>query len=460
MKLWKVSVLLAAVAMFAVPANAQDTCATAVPAPGPVNPSNDASPDDEGLAAGSTCAGGTLDSWVTFVATETTHRIRTDIGSGGTDSEIGIYSGSCGSLVEVNCNNDECFNGVNFCPSLPACSGDSGGPWMSSACTSGLTIGATYYVRVTTFGDLPNGDYSVTVEGSGGTCGDGAVACDGSEECEADADCPNGGVCNGCVCEMPCPATCAGAIDIGNYSNCGAGAAEGATLVDPCCDTDPTGPLGSCTSGGGGNDVWLSFVASAAGIRIRTDAASIGTDSDFIVYSGTCGALTEVGCSEDGAGASGYLGDINVVGLTPGETYLVQLGGWNDSCGPFGVTTEAIPGSVCGDGIRAGIVGEDCDPGDGGAIAPDDGNCIGLCAADCSCPTPVCGNGVQEVGEQCDEGAGNGAVGCILPDCTCTGDCKIATDIVPAVSEWGLVVMVLIGLAAGTVMFGRKRVIA
>jgi len=449
MKLWKVAVVLATVAMFSVSANAQDTCGTAV-APGtPVDPCSDAAVDDEGASAGSSCAGGTLDSWVTFVATSATHRIRTDIASAGTDSEIGIYIGGCGGLTEVACNNDECFTGLHFCPD-EHCNGDSAGPWMSAECTSGLTIGATYHVRVTTFGDFcPNGPYTVTVEGDGNVCGDGELACDGSEECEVDSHCSDsGGTCVGCVCVAQCPSTCATAVDVGNGSNCGAGAFVGSTLVDPCCDTDPTGPLGSCTSGGGLNDLWLTFVATSSGTRVRSDLTSIGTDSDYIVYSGGCGALTEVGCSEDEAA---YLGDINIVGLTVGDTYHIQLGGWQDTCGPFGIVVQGIAGAECGDNIWAPIVGEECD-GDDAIVCPT------LCTIDCTCPVPICGNGVKEEGEQCDLGALNGEVGCQPVDCDCTGDCKTPSDIVPAISEWGLVVMVLIGLVAGTVMFGRKRV--
>ncbi len=470
MKLWKVSILLAAAAMISVPANAQDDCATAV-APGtPVTPHLDTTPTWAG-----SCNSGTspasLDSWVSFVASDTTMRVRTDIGSSGTDSEFYVSSSSdntCGGvLTEIACSNDDCFNGANFCPG-GFC--DHASPWMGNQCISGLTIGDTYYVQVATYGDFPNGSYVVTTEDSGNTCGDGLLACDGSEQCEDDSHCINGQVCNGCVCENACPSSCAGAIDIGTYTNCGAGSAEGATIVNPCCDTDPTGPLADGPDCGGHssgvNDVWLSFVASDSAMNIRSDVASAGTDSSFNVFSGVCGSLTQIACSED---ETGYLGDINILGLTVGETYLVQLGSWADGCADYAITAGGIPGAICGDGTRAAILGEECDPGDGVGGPADDANCEGLCAVDCTCPTPICGNGVQEVGEQCDLGIDpgdpalgetNGPVGCILPDCICTGDCKVATDIVPAVSEWGLVVMVLIGLAAGTVMFGRKRVIA
>ncbi|MCH7596354.1 MAG: hypothetical protein IID35_07315, partial [Planctomycetes bacterium] len=103
-----------------------------------------------------------------------------------------------------------------------------------------------------------------------------------------------------------------------------------------------------------------------------------------------------------------------------------------------------------GDGIWAPVVGEECDGDD--AVA-----CPTLCTSECTCPDAICGNGIKEDGEQCDLGAENGEAGCRPADCDCTADCKTPSDIVPAISEWGLVVMVLIGLVAGTVMFGRKR---
>lgn len=66
---------------------------------------------------------------------------------------------------------------------------------------------------------------------------------------------------------------------------------------------------------------------------------------------------------------------------------------------------------------------------------------------------PACGNGILNPGEECDGAiAGNCASGICNPDCTCE---PVAP--VPTVSEWGLAIMVLVGLSAGTIMFSRKR---
>ena len=148
-----------------------------------------------------------------------------------------------------------------------------------------------------------------------------------------------------------------------------------ATDLDPCADTTPTGPLGQCTSGGGLNDVWWSFVAGDATARIRTDIASAGTDSDYVVYDACGGSV--IGCSEDEAA---YLGDISVKGLTNGNTYYIRLGGWADACGPFHatVTMPDDSGRVCGDGL-VNVGNEECDGG-------DVGNCAsGECNANCTC---------------------------------------------------------------------------
>src|SRR5207249_2809773 len=67
--------------------------------------------------------------------------------------------------------------------------------------------------------------------------------------------------------------------------------------------------------------------------------------------------------------------------------------------------------SVCGNGVRE--VGEDCD----GADAPF---CPGLCQGSCTCPAPVCGNHVVELGEECDgTSAGACATGVCRSDCAC-----------------------------------------
>jgi len=64
---------------------------------------------------------------------------------------------------------------------------------------------------------------------------------------------------------------------------------------------------------------------------------------------------------------------------------------------------------ICGDNVKE--VGEDCD-------GVDATYCPGLCTGACTCPAPACGNNALEVGEACD-GTSLGACSACRPDCTC-----------------------------------------
>lgn len=173
---------------------------------------------------------------------------------------------------------------------------------------------------------------------------------------------------------------CTSAVDVSND-------------LDPCTDSTPTGPLGSCTGGGGVQDVWLTFTATATTALIRTDLGSTGTDSDFIVYSGTCGDLTEIACSEDecytkpagcpGGTAVYWLGHISLKGLVVDDTYYIQLGSYADSCGPFHftVTMPDDSGRFCGDN-EVNVNTEECDGSDNLACLGGD------CDVDCLCLPP------------------------------------------------------------------------
>jgi cysteine-rich repeat protein len=216
-------------------------------------------------------------------------------------------------------------------------------------------------------------------------------------------------------------------------------------VLFPCADTSPTGTDGSCVGFGlpqyaGTFDVWVSFVATQTTHRVRTDIGSVGSDTNYGVFSGGCGALAEVGCSEDEAAP--FLGDICVGGLTIGDTYYVQLGAFCDgcfgACSPDGyVVTVQAP--ACGN--SAVECDEQCDDGN---TTPGD-----HCDANCRIEV-VCGDGFLDAPEQCDDGNTADGDGC-------SANCTIEVVGVPAVSEWGLLVLVLIGLTVGTVMFGRRR---
>lgn len=116
--------------------------------------------------------------------------------------------------------------------------------------------------------------------------------------------------------------TCSDAVTI----SCGT-----ATEIDNTFVSGGPSPNYTCRFG---NDhdgtLWYKFVATSDEARVST-CSSIAQDSTLSVYSDTCATLAEIGCAEDDCGPSGFLSDTCLSGLTRGQTYYIQISGWDSS---------------------------------------------------------------------------------------------------------------------------------
>lgn len=130
---------------------------------------------------------------------------------------------------------------------------------------------------------------------------------------------------------LPVGATCSGSI----YTN------ENATQ-------SPGEPYASCNNESTGqHGVWFSFAAPASGfVKITTDNGAVGTLSDTKIglfeagNAADYGTFNLIACDEDNGadnGTTDLLSTIFATGLTPGNTYYVQVDG----------KTAAATGSFC-----------------------------------------------------------------------------------------------------------------
>ena len=211
------------------------------------------------------------------------------------DTTLEVYSGDCGALVSVGCNDN--FSGCNG---------------FTSQVDFTATAFTTYYVRLAGRGDGT---------GTGGIMATYPTA-PSNEDCST-----------------------ARPIGIGEtpYSNVGAG---------------DSGVAMSCVEDGETTDVWFSYTA-IGDCLVTIDLAGSNFDTGAAVYSGDCGALTQVDCNDDGGPVSGITSFLSFT-ATAGTTYSIQVGGLGGESGDGVITiTEGVGSIVCAGNANSTGVGAD-----------------------------------------------------------------------------------------------------
>ena len=130
-------------------------------------------------------------------------------------------------------------------------------------------------------------------------------------------------VSSGAITQIACPPAnddCANATSLTQDTGVADAASATATpgTLEGATDSGIAAELCNGWTGTANDDVWYSFVALTTSVNITID----NTSADMVIqaYSGTCGALTNIGCSD-----SGNPEEINLTGLTEGNTYYFRV---------------------------------------------------------------------------------------------------------------------------------------
>ncbi|WP_265429950.1 T9SS type A sorting domain-containing protein, partial [Chryseobacterium sp. YIM B08800] len=169
----------------------------------------------------------------------------------------------CGNLVQLNCSDPNTMD------------------------VSGLTVGQEYKVRVWTWSN----------------------------------DSTTNATFNICVGTLPLPPAndnCSGAINLTVNPDFLCASTTAGTTVSATASTE-TAP--SCGATGTNDDVWYKFTATNTAHRIALSNVSGSTDMAMALYSGNCGSLVSISCSDPDI--------MNVTGLTVGQEYKIRVWTWS-----------------------------------------------------------------------------------------------------------------------------------
>jgi hypothetical protein len=221
-------------------------------------------PADPSFTCGGTAALA-KDLWFSYTAAFTGLGTFETCGIASFDTRMAGYSGSCGALTLIQCNDD-----------TSGCAG------FTSRISFVVQGGTTYLIRVAGYNG-GSGTFSINVTNT-------------------------------------LPDECAQALTIGNGSN-GPFSNAGAT------DSAPAWP---CTSGGA--DIWFRYVATCTG-SATADLCTSTFDTAVEAFSGTCAALTSIGCNDDACGLRSSVS----FPVTNGQTYYLRVGGYFGATGTINV---------------------------------------------------------------------------------------------------------------------------
>lgn len=281
------------------------------------------------------CNAGTPDDdvWFSFTATNYTQTIQVaPTGSMLMDPVIELFSGSCGTLTQL-----DCVDATNYGSSET----------MSAV---GLVPGNTYYVRV--YDWFSDGGYPFNICVSGSTISAGTQ--------------PN---------DNPCSAISLPAVTADcNYLDFSiVGATQTSTVLAPapsgCENWNGSATAGTATPSyttpttGGftttSKDVWFSITVPANGSLYIMPRPNMGAgwvqDGVMALYRGAnCSALTQYTCSDDHdypAGYNDFQPFIQATGLTPGEVVYLRYFGYGSSSGSFGLCVTAPTNDICANAL-------------------------------------------------------------------------------------------------------------
>jgi len=131
--------------------------------------------------------------------------------------------------------------------------------------------------------------------------------------------------------------------------------------------SNPPNPEYGCGPGAAYDGTsWHRFTADTTSARIFTCDSS-APDSAFAVYSGACGSLVEIACSEEGGCAAAGLSSLCVTGLTVGETYWVQMS-----------ARSTVDRGIYELGIECSCLGACCLPSPTNCAIFDEESCLGI----------------------------------------------------------------------------------